>query len=275
MNKILHFNRPIWKVLLVTALMLLSTIGVATANAATTPCATPYTVQSGDTLSSIAVTCGVTYSALVQANPQISNPNLILVGEQINIPSSTIPITGGTATPTPLPTSGIYNVQAGDTLSSIAQKYGVTLGALEQVNTQIANWDLIYVGEQINLPAGAIPITGGTPTPTPAPGTSIYTVQSGDTLSSIAQSHGVTLGALEQANSQISDWNLIYAGEQINIPAATIPITGGSGTYIVQPGDTMTKIAQSYNITLSALEQANPQIINPNLIFPGEQINIP
>lgn len=48
-----------------------------------------------------------------------------------------------------------------------------------------------------------------------------------------------------------------------------------SGTYTVQRGDTMWKIAVRYQIGVSELIQANPQIKNPNLIYPGQKINIP
>lgn len=48
-----------------------------------------YTVQSGNTLSGIARKYGVSLSALISANPQIANPNLIRVGQKINVPGST------------------------------------------------------------------------------------------------------------------------------------------------------------------------------------------
>ncbi len=46
-------------------------------------------------------------------------------------------------------------------------------------------------------------------------------------------------------------------------------------TYIVQPGDSLWKIAVSYQIGLSEIIEANPQIPDPNLIYPGQKINIP
>lgn len=60
-----------------------------------------------------------------------------------------------------------------------------------------------------------------TPTPTPAPAPETYTVQPGDTLSSIAQQFGVTLATLEAANPQITDPDLIYPGQVITIPTPT------------------------------------------------------
>ncbi|HMD90152.1 MAG TPA: LysM peptidoglycan-binding domain-containing protein [Anaerolineaceae bacterium] len=112
-----------------------------------------YTVLSGDTLSGIAVNAGVSLAALEAANPQITNPDQIFVGEVINLPSgAVIPITGGTAVPTPVPGSKTYTVVAGDTLSSIAANNGVTLGVLEAANPQITNPSLIYPGNVINIP---------------------------------------------------------------------------------------------------------------------------
>ncbi len=54
-------------------------------------CTNPYTVQSGDTLSQIAVNCNTTLAAIRQANPQITDANMILPGQQVNIPNAAAP----------------------------------------------------------------------------------------------------------------------------------------------------------------------------------------
>jgi len=202
--------------ILIMAGALLATMGFTAAPVSAitqTACSSTYVVQSGDTLGSIAVACGTSLSALEQTNTQIPNYSLIYPGEVINISTSAvIPITGGT---------GTYTVVSGDTLGSIAANAGVSLAALEAANPQITNPDLIYVGQVINLSSGAvIPVTGGggPVVVTPVTGTSTYTVVSGDTLSSIAANHGITLGALEAANTQITNPSLIYPGNVINIP---------------------------------------------------------
>jgi tyrosinase len=46
-------------------------------------------------------------------------------------------------------------------------------------------------------------------------------------------------------------------------------------TYVVQQGDTLSGIAQRFGVSLQALEAANPQISDPNLIFPGQLVTIP
>lgn len=99
-----------------------------------------------------------------------------------------------------------------------------------------------------------------------------YTVKSGDTLSGIAQRHGVSLSQLVAANPQIKNPNLIYPGQNVNIPGRGNP---AASVYTVKSGDTLSGIAQQQGVSLSQLVSANPQIKNPNLIYPGQQINIP
>ena len=110
-----------WMHTLMIGGVLLATFGI-TAAASANSCGSTVTVVSGDTLNGIAATCGVSLSALESANPQITNANLIYVGQVINIPSSSqvgLPNTGGQT----------YTVVAGDNLTSIAANFGVSLSA--------------------------------------------------------------------------------------------------------------------------------------------------
>jgi predicted chitinase/LysM repeat protein len=108
-----------------------------------------YTVRSGDTLSGIAQRHGTTTSALAKAN-NISNPNLIRVGQKLTIPGA------GGAKPTPAPSSSQYTVRSGDTLSGIAQRHGTTTSALAKANN-ISNPNLIRVGQKLTIPGGTRP----------------------------------------------------------------------------------------------------------------------
>ena len=88
-------------------------------------------------------------------------------------------------------------MQKGDTLSAIASRHGVTVQALFAANR--LGWaSIIYPGQKLTLPGGQA-ATVQTPAPAPAPApqapvaaSGVYTVQKGDTLSSIAQRNGVT-----------------------------------------------------------------------------------
>ena len=110
-----------------------------------------------------------------------------------------------------------------------------------------------------------------------------YTVVSGDTMFLIAQRFGITLQALIAANPQIPDPNVIFPGDVLCVPGPTPPGTrvpsscrpGFTGRHIVQPGETMFIIAQIYRTRLEALTVNNPQITNPNLIFPGDILCVP
>lgn len=70
----------------------------------TSPCRGVYTVQSGDTLSQIAVNCGIPLADMIAANPAIPDPNLIQPGQQVNIPAAAAaaPVL---VEPTPVPTA--------------------------------------------------------------------------------------------------------------------------------------------------------------------------
>ena len=100
-------------------------------------------------------------------------------------------------------------------------------------------------------------------------------VQKGDTLFFIAKRFGVSLDALIRANPQIKDPNLIFPGDIIYIPRAPHPPGPSGKTYVVQKGDTLFFIAKRFGVSLDALIHANPQIRDPNLIYPGDVINIP
>ena len=102
-----------------------------------------------------------------------------------------------------------------------------------------------------------------------------YVIQPGDTLTSIGARFGVTVEAIVRVNPILVNPNAIYPGQIIRIPLAGQAPVQMASLYIIQPGDTMAAIARRFNIPVSALLRYNPQITNPNIIFPGQIIAIP
>lgn len=117
-----------------------------------------YVVQRGDNLSSIARRFNTTVGALVQLNG-IANPNRIVAGQTLNLPSGSGPVVTPTATqpptaPTvapPPPTNTTYVVRPGDNLYRIALRNNVSLIALAEANN-ITNFNLIFVGQVLTIP---------------------------------------------------------------------------------------------------------------------------
>lgn len=146
-----------------------------------------YTVQSGDTLYRISLRFGVTVAELRVANDLQSD--LIYVSQNLTIPGSS----SGEQ-----PEGQVYVVKQGDTLYSIARRYGVTVSAIEASNDLPAS-GYIYPGMSLTIP-----------------GTS-HTVQSGETLTAIAAHYGVTVQALAAANG-ITNPDRILVGQVLIIP---------------------------------------------------------
>ena len=181
---------------------------------------------------------------------------------------------------------GTVTVQTGDTLTSIAARYGTSVDQLVALNG-LASANLIFVGQSLRVPNAA-------PAPAPAApaasGGGSYTVQPGDFLSVIAERNGVSQDALMAANG-INNPNLIFAGQTLTIPGANKPAllprrpsrarpcrpapqTGGGGTYTVKPGDSLSDIAAANGTTVDALLQRN-NIADPNVLYSGQVINLP
>lgn len=153
------------------------------------PATGTYTVQSGDTLSGIAAKFGTTYQILAAING-IGDPNHIWPGEVLKVT--------GTASQ-----QSTYYVQAGDTLSAIASKFGTTVSSLVSLN-HISNPNVIYVGQKIYVGEASQGQSNA------------YTVHAGDTLSGIAAKFGTTWKALAQKNG-LANPNVIYVGQTLTI----------------------------------------------------------
>ena len=213
-----------------------------------------YTVVAGDSLYLIAQRNNITLDALLAANPQITDPARISVGQVICVPGTT-PSCEGT----------LYTIRAGDTLFSLAQRYNTTVDAIIRANPGIDPSNL-RIGQVICIPSS-------TPGPVPCPGGTLYTIRAGDTLFALAQRYNTTVDAILRANPGI-DPNNLRVGQIICIPGTgPVPCPGGT-LYTIRAGDTLFSLAQRFNVTVDAIIQANPGI-DPNNLRVGQEICIP
>lgn len=111
--------------------------------------------------------------------------------------------------------SAAYTVRPGDTLSGIAKRLGVSVGALASTNS-IDDPDRVLAGRTLQLPGG-----GSAPTPG-----RIHTVVAGDNLSTIARRYGVSVGALARSNG-LDTKRILRIGARLTVPAEAVAVAGG------------------------------------------------
>jgi LysM repeat protein len=295
---------------LLLALMLPRTMTVGAQEGA---CGSAVTVAAGDTLLAIAQRCGTTVNALLAVNPSITNPDLIFAGQTLAIPgnepssATELPDAGPTsvdsaasAGPSVMvsPQSGLPGTvlqvsatgfPAGGSLllgaGLVASEYTVlAIGeagedgalaievAIPQSATPGESWVIVVETEDRTLQAISNPfaVIGEAG----QGGQASYVVQPGDTLSGIAQALGTSVAALLAANPSISDARLIFAGQVLVMPGEATSAPAAQ-LYIIQPGDTLSGIAQAFGTTIAAILAANPALGDPKLIYAGQAIAIP
>jgi len=157
----------------------------------------------------------------------------------------------------------VYVVQAGDTLVAIALHYGVTVDAIVAANG-LSDPDRLSVGQRLTIPGASS-----------AGASIVYVVQPGDTLALVARRYNVASLAMAQAN-RLANPNLIYVGQRLMVPARSEESgTRSTGRiHVVQPGDTVARIASRYGTTVWAVAQAN-SLENPTVIQAGQRLFIP
>ena len=149
-----------------------------------------------------------------------------------------------------------YIVQKGDSLWSIANKYGVTVNELKTVNNLSSN--LLSIGQKLIIP-----------TPTTEESNNIYTVQSGDTLYKIANKYNTTVTELKNINNLST--NILSIGQILQVPSQKSEES--TTIYTVKSGDTLYKIANQHNTTVTELMSLNN--LKSNLLNIGQPLILP
>ena len=161
-----------------------------------------------------------------------------------------------------------YTIQRGDTLSEIAQRYNTTVNELVRLNN-IQNPNMIYANETLLIPTKNNSISTGSDDKN----NTIYIVQRGDTLYSIAKRFNTTVQNIVN-NNGISNPNLIYPGQRLIIAKSTANIQTKYMSYRIKRGDTLWGIANKYNTTVKEIAYING-IRNVNRIYINQVIRIP
>jgi LysM repeat protein len=184
-----------------------------------------------------------------------------------------------------------YTVQPGDTLFSIAARFGATVDDLVALNS--LSTDALIVGQPLYVPYIEGMTAEGLPTPTPGPYR--YTIQEGDTLSAIAARFGVDQAAIVEANTLPAP-DALTVGAVILIPGyqppvadtvittdqgesaeetdASAPSTDAPVIHIVQPDQGLIEIAEIYGVSAADIASAN-NITNRNVLRVGQELIIP
>ena len=205
-----------------------------------------YTVEFGDTLYSIAREYNTTVNVLKEINNLDSN--ILQIGQVLKIPTRI----------TNEDTSNyiIYTVKSGDSLYKIANTYGVTVDEIKNLNGLSSN--LISIGQILKIPS----TTNNNQT-----NYLTYIVKSGDSLYKIATLYSTSVDEIKNLNNLTS--NNLSIGQVLKIPTTTPNYI----SYTVKSGDSLYKIANSYNTTVSKIKELN-NLQSDNLAI-GQVLKIP
>lgn len=267
---------------------------VAPSNTAPIAKTTTHTVKAGESLTSIARKYNTTVQDVAALNG-LSVTDGVLIDQKLKVPAGIKPVatnTPKTATPQQPKTESTvkYTIASGDSLTSVAAKYNVSIEALAAANNMSSDAGLVR-GKTLIIPTKGTktepkkaepkntqktstqttPVKKDDPKPDVAKGkvfksTENYTVQSGDTLIGLAKKHGVSSNDLAATNGLASNAQL-KKGQVIKLPKLT-------DTYVVKSGESLTSIAKKHGISVAELAKMN-QIEPTATLKIGQKITVP
>lgn len=154
---------------------------------------------------------------------------------------------------------GVYIVKSGDSLYSIANRYGTTVNELKNLNNLTSN--NLRIGQKLIVP---------TKEEEQIEESGIYTVKSGDSLYSIAKQYNTTISELMNLNKL--NTTTLSIGQKLKLPMM-IEEEINTNEYIVKSGDTLYKIANTYDLSVADLINANN--LTSNTLTIGQKLIIP
>ena len=217
-------------------------------------------VKSGESLEKIAKNYGVSTQELIKANKNI-NPNKLKVGENLCIPQNTSTKTQDYA---------IYKVKKGDTLQSIAEKFGVDVQELKSFNNLKS--EKIIEGQEIKIPAKGT--AQKQKKETQEYGT--YVVQKSAKLEHVAKKLGVSQKELEELNPELKGkW--LTKGTVVKVPKQDQKKEKREESYTVykiKKGGRLEHVAKSLGVSQKELERLNPEL-KGKWLSAGTEVKVP
>ena len=165
-----------------------------------------------------------------------------------------------------------HTIRKGETLSTIARKYGTSVTAIRDANRMRTS--RIIAGRNLTVPVamGYQPERSGRTVSRSGDGS--YRVRAGDTLWEIARAHRTSVTTLARLNN-LSSRHRIYPGQILQVPGSKVLASGGSPiTYVVKRGDNLTRIAGRFGIAVNDILSLN-KLRNPEHLAVGMTLRIP
>ncbi|MBC7591478.1 MAG: LysM peptidoglycan-binding domain-containing protein [Salinibacterium sp.] len=209
------------------------------------PAPVSYTVAAGDTISSIAGQFGLSTASVLALNG-LGWSSIIFPGQVLTLGTPVAPVA---AAPVEISSTVRYTILAGDTITSIAQRFGVPTAAVLSANG-LGPSSLIFPDQTLAIPSDVAPASPTAPEiavdlvahSAPLATGGSYTIVSGDTIGSIATRHGVSEQALLEANA-LQATSLIFSGDTLTLPGSAAAPTSiapaASGSSIAVMTDEM------------------------------------
>jgi membrane-bound lytic murein transglycosylase D len=164
-----------------------------------------------------------------------------------------------------------HRVRGGDTLSTIARKYGTSVSKITKAN-RISERTIIVPGQRLRIPCRNCNTRTATSRPARSSSTIVkHRVHSGDSLWIIARKYDTSTKAIQRANGMKG--TRIAIGQVLKIPTTRADRSGSYRTYQVKRGDIPFEIARRYNMPLQRFLKVN-RLTESSKIYPGQKLYV-